>query len=498
MEKIGQVAAAGPGWPPATAQAPALWGPPLLLFCALGGGALLGWSAYQGQVEFFLALLLAGVVAAVILPRPAWVIMALISMMLLTYPDILQGRGLLTINNLLGAMLAILLLVRVLVSHDLWFLREREVKIFILLGLLFLISTAAAEYILPEFSQPPLTEEGRVIPDFTRSWLKDFFSRVAFVLFFVNFITTRRQVRYVLLTVLTCILVVAPPALEGYMSASGQGSLRVSPDKWTGSGWVSNPNHFAFMCLLGISLLFYFAQTTRRHSLRLCAALAAVTLTALALLAGSRSGFLGLLFLGAWLLTRGTASGRGLRTIVLLLGVSAAFTFFLLVPPLIQERLLNLNPFHPQGEGSHSTEVRTATLEQSFALFAQYPFFGIGLGNFRRVNMYIHGNFKPPHNSYVWALAEGGIFCLVLYLLLFSALLKRLRLIRQQCRADPELRPLAEWVSFYMLLFLFFSFFADVWLREIHTYLILGLSIVLQRLAAAKVNDGHRPRRVLY
>jgi O-antigen ligase len=464
----------------------------LLVFCGLAGSLALGWAASQGQAELALALLVAGGGFCCIVFRPEFGILLLLSTMLLTYPDILQGQGLLTINNLLGAMFVLLLAGRIFFNRDPWFLQEREVKIFFLVGLAFVVSTMLAEYMLPALHHQDLLRLGRksqvVVRDLTQQLFKDFVSRVAFLIFFINFITTRRHVRYVLLLLLACILLVIPPALEMYLSGTGEG-YRVTAGKSAiggGAGWLSNPNRFAFMCLVGTGLLFYFFATTQRQGVKLLTVLGVAILTALTLLSGSRSGFLGFFLMMGWFLIRGRRLGSGMRAGIVLLGTSAAITFFLLAPPVLQERLTNLNPFDAQGEGARSTERRTATMEQSLAVFAQYPVFGVGPGNFRWVNVYLHGDFKPPHNSYLWALTEGGSVCLVLYLLLFFALFKRLRLLRQELRTDPALLPIAEWLSFYLLLLLFFSFFADVWLEEVHLYLIAGLSIVLQRLAATR------------
>ncbi|MFQ5903587.1 MAG: hypothetical protein ACE5JO_07850, partial [Candidatus Binatia bacterium] len=296
MERVNRLAGASRDWSSVVERSSPHLSPSLFLVFALGGTALLFWSAFQGHVLIVLALLIAGGGFFLVIPRPEFGILIVISTMLLTYPDILKGSGLLTINNLLGALFFLLLLVKTFINRDLWFLREKEVKILIFLGLLFLLSTAAAEYTVPKLRYP-LVQEGRLIRDFTRPWLQDFFTRgIAFLIFFVNFISSRHHVKYVLLVLLACILVAVPPSLQAYATGVGE-DFRVTASKSAffsaGVGWISNPNRFAFMCLVGISLLFYFAMITRRQGVKLLVVPGIMSLTALIFLAGSRSGFLG-------------------------------------------------------------------------------------------------------------------------------------------------------------------------------------------------------------
>jgi O-antigen ligase len=98
----------------------------------------------------------------------------------------------------------------------------------------------------------------------------------------------------------------------------------------------------------------------------------------------------------------------------------------------------------------------------------------------------------------VWVLSEGGIICTVLYGILFLTLFRRLRTIRRLYRDDPDLPYIGEWLSFYLVTFLFFSLFADIWLEEPHLYLIAGLAIVTQRLATQEAINAPSPGRVLH
>jgi len=169
---------------------------------------------------------------------------------------------------------------------------------------------------------------------------------------------------------------------------------------------------------------------------------------------------------------RATLSG------LLLAAAVGLVTYFTILPPRMQERILNLNPFATSAEGSQSTEFRYATIQNSFDIIADHPILGVGLGNFRWVHKYTHGRFKPPHNSYVWALAEGGVPLLLAFLGLFYALWRRLGSLRQAYEHHPVIPFFPNWLRIYILLLLFFSFFADVWIEE-HVFLLVGATILL-------------------
>jgi O-antigen ligase len=115
-------------------------------------------------------------------------------------------------------------------------------------------------------------------------------------------------------------------------------------------------------------------------------------------------------------------------------------------------------------------------------MITQEPLFGIGLGNF--VWMHIltseSGASTAPHNSYLWAAAEGGVPALLLYFLFFWYAFKSLRQVERETR-EPDLHAMASGLRIGLLVFLSFSFFAEFWLNII-TYILVGMTIVIKRL----------------
>jgi O-antigen ligase len=477
--------AAVPG-PPAAAGVPA-W---LLLGILLLGGVFYAAVSAGGPWPFSaVVLLLVAGTFVVVLRRPHVGIFVFLTTFLINYPAAARGAGPFTINNLLGALLLVLLLWEVYQRREVWYAREPLLHALLVIGAVFLLGTVAAEYLLPDqYVQRSITKPIGVAyakTDYTGRFMFQYFSRVAFVVFILQFVRTPRQLWWVFLVLLGCILAAVPPALSTYAqseAAEVRALTRVV-------NWADNANRFAFGLITAISFLYYVGLRSRSAGAKAVGLLGAVALLPVVLLSASRSGFLGALFL-AFLVLVGAfeARGEGRRgytvAAVGVLAAVGALTFFLVLPAPLQERVLNVNPFQSEGrEGSQSTEYRTATLRNSVDIIRMYPVFGVGLGNFRWVHKHYHGRFKPPHNSYVWALAEGGVPLLVAYGALFVLLWRRLgRLCREYVRHEA-LPFFPQWLRVYLILFLFFSFFADVWIEE-HIFLLVAATILLDRWRA--------------
>src|SRR5262249_37804175 len=122
------------------------------------------------------------------------------------------------------------------------------------------------------------------------------------------------------------------------------------------------------------------------------------------------------------------------------------------------------------------------TLERPWQVAKDYPVFGVGLGNFREVTRQVYKDdfFRPPHNSYLWAICEGGIFVLAAYLWLFWVTWQDLRHVRRYAYKDPEFEIWAAAIRIVFLLFFFYSAFADLWLNPL-CYVLIGLVICMRQ-----------------
>ena len=463
--------------------------PTWALLCTVIAGVALGLAALIDDNTLAISVALIGMVFAglLVVYQPHLGVCVIMSTMLMSYPAALRGVGPLTINNLLGVSLVVLLAFQLYRGHDYWFLHEPEIRLLMAIAIVLItmqqlnkIVWPDIKYLLPKVQKSGLqTYYGEV--DVSGRWIFELLSRIAFTIFFVNWIRTPRQLKWVLFIMSFCILAVVPTL--GPDMIKGEAEYRITSKL---VGWAENINRFAFMMNVGIALFLYLAIISKSLLVKLLWLACAAGSIPLVLLTASRSGFLGLCLVG-WLLFVGDELPRRLKIVGVTAGVVlGVVVFFFVLSDQHRERLMNLNPFNSEEavaeriEGSRSTETRVVTLGEAFAIIEAHPFTGVGLGNFRWVNAYLNGSYKPPHNSYVWSAAEGGVFTTLLYVILFGFLYVRIQRLRPKFKNHPVLPFFPDWLNTYLILFFFFSIFADVWL-EVHIYFIVAFSIVLTR-----------------
>jgi O-antigen ligase len=465
--------------------------PVWVILATVIAGLALGIAAYVDDRTLALSVALVGMIFAglLVVYHPHVGVCVIMSTMLMSYPAALRGVGPLTINNMLGMSLVVLLAFQVYRGHDYWFLREPEIRLLMAIAIVLItmqqlnkIVWPDIKYLLPKVQKSGVDAfYGEV--DVSGRWIFELLSRIAFTIFFVNWIRTPRQLKWVLYIMSFCILAVLPGL--GPDMIKGEAEYRITSKI---VGWAENINRFAFMMNVGIALFLYLAIVSKSLLTKMMWVACAAGSIPLVLLTASRSGFLGLVLVGGLLFIGDELPRRGK-----IIGVSAGavlgiVVFFFVLSDQHRERLMNLNPFNSEEavaehvEGSRSTETRVVTLGEAFAIIKDHPFTGVGLGNFRWVNAFLNGSYKPPHNSYVWSMAEGGVFTTTLYLILFGFVYKRIQRLRPKYKNHPVLPFFPDWLNTYLILFFFFSIFADVWL-EVHIYFIVAFSIVLTRWA---------------
>jgi hypothetical protein len=431
-------------------------------------------GTFSGYEIIVAAGWLALAVSAVLFIRPVVGVAAMTVLFLLAaYPTPLQSLGFLTVNNLLGVCFVMLLAARIIETRDISFLRVRQVRILLVIGLLLLLGTYVAEM------QFPLLEEtvGKTrILDKTTGMGHDFIARLVFLIFFIVFVRGRVDVKIMCLVFMLGLYAAVPSALVNWWQGTLNRGFRVEASLTSGS----NPNRLGMICLMEMTLWWFWSRA-RPGLWRQVVAFPAVAAAGLVLLAtGSRSGLLGLGFLGV-LLQTGPRRFRLPAWQVGLLTVGAMIAIALVVPAETWQRMSTMLPQKGQ-IGASSNLMREETLERAVQVAEDYPMFGVGLGNFREVTRQIYGDdfFRPPHNSYLWAMCEGGILVLIAYGWLFWVTWKDIETIRRLSYLDPEMEVWATALRVVFLLFFFYSAFADLWLNPL-TYVLLGLIITMRQ-----------------
>ncbi len=470
------------------------------LFLSASGGGLAVLAA---------ALAAAGTFAVV--RRPALGILVYLTTFLFTYPAFLRGSGNFTVNNVMGLVLLPLMLYGMLREGDGWLLR---LKPMLLLATIVGIMIASANYYTPPAEYIDAAEliklemsrraQGPALIA-TRDPTMKFLTRFIFLAFFVYFIRSPRDVKLVVAMIVGClILTYTSVSMEVGPFGWGGGRLRVLGEEGAAIYAGRNPNKLAYFALFGLTLLWY-----GRRAIRSAAAypfwIAATGIAFIMIpLTGSRSGLLNLLLFVAIVLLEGRFSYRkvvGLALITLTLIVQFGYDTSIIDVIFPEEIAARLTRFDVRREvleeglaAQGSAEGRVLTARAALQAWQRHPFLGVGIGNFEteRAATDPTGMVGPPHNSYLWALAEGGLITFLLFLTLFAWTFRTIRQIEweYEARFGPVgLGWLVKAMRTGLIGFMVFSFFADMW-HHVMFYIMMGMCFSLIRIHQVYAETG--------
>lgn len=439
-----------------------------------------------GKGKLLLLAISAAVGGGVLLLRPHWAVYLLLSFLFLEVSIPLFGVRYLGIHYLLSALLLVPLAFSILRDRDIWILHLPQIKIFLALSGLFLISTWWSHFKYPVTLLPEA--------DRTVRMLELFFSRLVFLVFFLYFVKTRGRIEAAVWLLVALIVAGAVSALLYPTPTQFDYEAGVVRPQRAQAAFSlgENPNRFAFMCLFGTAILWFFQSFAPSNPLKIATLPLLLFLPAMALGAGSRSGFLQLLILAGLIFKEQQGWSATKRMISFFFLGCVALALVLVVPA---GQLMRATTFEQSVStaAGHSSESRLRSLAAAVELAASDPIFGVGIGNFRWLHRAYYGRNLETHNSYLWALTSGGIGALFLYLAMFYITFRMLRATERRC--DPEILWLVKGLKAGLILFFGFSIFADFWLH-LFIYLIIGLTIALNRLSHARRHRAAAPAAV--
>jgi O-antigen ligase len=465
------------------------------------GLAAVAWLASQDFGPVVLLLAAGAFVPLLIVARPEFGVLALLSTFFLSYPEALAGSGQLTINNVLGLALAGILLVHVALGRRVDFLRYGGLWLAALVTAVFVTSSLVGG------AEPPFPHLRKI--DLTDQRVHDIVTKFGFLVFLLAFIRARWHLVLVAAAVVLFVGLTAPSAVMHALTAEAANAEHIRASADFGIVAARNANRLAFLCAIGVALVGYGMTMISSWAIRALGA-ALIGLFALTVfLSGSRSGLINLVILGLFFLARAGLKRRtrlavSLGLALVMLGVVAIAPAWVgLGPdaevvslsrhqaPSMQVYLQRITTFFAEGDqGSGvagSTRARSELLALGLGMVADQPLTGVGVGNFRWTSVVDYGNpyMSALHNSYVLTLVEGGLLLFVPYVLLFGWTWRELAATRRLSAAGRQapLRWLVDATRAIFVIFLVFSFFADLW-HDVYLYLIVGLSSVLARLHA--------------
>lgn len=441
---------------------------------------LVGSVAYLGSPMLVPVLVVALLIGCLILFRPEVGVLLLFTTILFKYPKFLEGSGWLTINNLLGLTLSAILLATIAVRKQLWFLKVRQVQIFLLIGLVIFVNWL----VVGRVEAPAHLSRF----DLTGDIVERYITRLAFLIFFVAFIRTSRQLLLVTALLLVAIFLTVPDAISHSLTATGAVAGKVEMLRATATVGIEaarNANYLAFICLMGITLIWFALVEHRGKLLRLFGGMAILPLVLAIFLSGSRGGVINLILLPLLLLVQGGRRWGRVAAVVLLLVLSISVSL-VLVPQPIRDRLGTFLPTYEDEAVSQSTELRLLMQSLGFNRFRESPIVGVGIGNVRWMNAMDPASGGIPlaaHNAYLLALEEGGVILLGAYLLLSWQTVRDLgKTLKLSALApDVNLKWLVLATRTNLILLLVFSLFTDAW-GEFWFLIILGTTAVLSQL----------------
>ncbi len=483
-------------------------------------------AAISGQAGLIVGLIIASGIAAFVVRNPFFAVCIYLLTFLLTYPPALRGfiLGNITINNVLGLLLLPIVFWGTLRDGPAWLLRS--LPLLIMVPIAFILLTSGTLYnrevkgATGELVQTRQEEargrrpQERIIAGVQFIRTGDvrvrFITRYVFLLFFVFFVRTPQQLRAVVM-VLIGVLMMTTFSLttEAGEAGWGRGRLRVQGGTagvalFTGT----NPNKLAFYSQMCLALLWYARTQMRSSGKFLVWAVCSAIALAIIPLTASRSAFINLNVFFAILFLQGRMNAQRIAALSLLATIAVAQLGYnynvldLFLPPEASTRLTRLGP-GPQGllRAGETTvgsfQRRAGVFFDALDMVPRAGLFGFGMGNFARVRAIVDPTAEvgPPHNSYLSAATEGGLVTLALYLILYGWILVKLNdILRDYAgRFGPvDLEWLAQGMRTVLILFLVYSFFADIWVH-IYFHIVVGLALAVIQIHRVYAETGHVP-----
>jgi hypothetical protein len=387
-----------------------------------------------------------------------------------------RGSGLLTLNNVLGIFLLLVLVYRIYRDSDWSFLRSRQVRLVLYITLALVASNLWNDVNYLEQADLGLRVRGQ-------DPMRLMGSRALFLLLFVAFVREPKDFR--MMVGLFVVLALATAWSGTSAAMTGAGRQEIAEYRAGGLAVLlsasQNPNRLALFCTLAIIFIWEYGLIHRVRRWLSAAAIGLLVLTVF--LSASRGGVVGLLFAAALLFVRRREGARGLvyGGVALMIG---SMLISQVVPPETFERLTNvpgITQDSESGEGGGSIRRRVYTYGVAVDVWTQAPILGVGLGNWKFIRFKTDPLFSAasPHNAYLKALAEGGVVTLGLYLMLFFVTVRGLsQILENRAVMQRVERDGMAWVisatRVCFLSFMVFSLFADLW-ELVFFYLLVGL-----------------------
>lgn len=402
-----------------------------------------------------------------------------------------QGTGLLSVNNVLGVFLLSMLIYQVRKSGDWSFLKNPSVQLVLAVTVVLVVSAYASGITVAQ------QVEVGIIPTTGEDPSRMLVSRALFVVLFVFFVKNPRDLRLIVGLFVVLSVITAWTGSTAAMSGEGMAGRAPGSTGYRAGGAqvllesTANPNRLAMIATLALVYIWEYSESFRRKLFRVASLGVILLLVVTVFLSASRGGLIGLVFAGVMMFVRRSGgSGRWLYGLVAI--AIAGGLIQEVVPEEALDRITNIPGLSSQEDvnsvGRGSVERREYTIGIGIKVWEQEPLIGVGPGNWSYVRFLIDPmrSAGAAHNSYLHALAEGGIVGASLYMLLLYITIRDVL----RCERDPAIIARArseglEWIlvatRICLLSFMVFSVFADLWDLIFFYFLIAVSTMLVQR-----------------
>ena len=272
---------------------------------------------------------------------------------------------------------------------------------------------------------------------------------VAWVLTFIAVTSLTRLRRLLFIQTASVAIIAVVSMLKGASHPRLEGVL---------AGIYSNPNDLAFAIVLSLPFCLAFLLGTDVWLRKAVWAISLLLMISALFLTASRGAFITFLVAGAVSLWHFGVKGRRLHLIAAAALVAVVMGFA--AGGQLKSRLLAIsNDEADAGSPSSaygSYEQRRILISRGLEGIEHYPFLGIGLHNFSTYS----GVWRDVHVTYLQIAVEGGIPCLILYLMFFARGFSNLRRLRRIGDSDRETKLLAGALHSSLVGFLVGALFA--------------------------------------
>jgi len=248
---------------------------------------------------------------------------------------------------------------------------------------------------------------------------------VAWALTFLLITTFDRLRRIIFIQASSVVVISIVSIIKGHNQPRLQGVL---------GGIYSNPNDLAFAIVLTIPFAVAFMLTTKSIFVKVLWLFGMLWMMTAIFMTASRAGFIDLMICGAVTLWHFGVRGKryyliaatGLLTVVLAATVGGK----------LYDRFSALSGDSSTEQSAYgSYEDRKYLMLRALNGIEHYPILGLGINNFVTYS----GIWHEVHMTYLQIAVEGGIPCLILYLMFFGRGFKNLGILLKTKNLDPDI-----------------------------------------------------------